>query len=62
MNRLNTGESVRITEDGAFFGRLATIENANPVHGSSQVWLKTADGTRVVVARHEIEEVPCPNR
>jgi hypothetical protein len=57
MNRLNTGTSVRITEDGAFFGRIATIEHWHPVPGSSQVWLKAEDGTRIVVARHDVEPV-----
>jgi hypothetical protein len=51
-------DTVRITEDGPFFGQIATVIDLNPVPGSSQVWLKTADGTRVVVARHDIEEVP----
>jgi len=47
-----------VSDDWHTFGAIATTENANPVPGSSQVWLKTADGTRVVVARHDIEEVP----
>lgn len=47
---------VRITEDGPFFGRIATVEHMNPVPGSSQVWLDV-DGVKVVVAFHEVEAV-----
>jgi transcription antitermination factor NusG len=47
---------VRITEDGPFFGQIATVIDLNPVHGSSQVWLDV-DGVKVVVAFHEVEPV-----
>lgn len=49
-------DTVRITEDGPFFGRIATVEHMNPVPGSSQIWLDV-DGVKVVVAFHEVEAV-----
>lgn len=53
---MTTDTTVRITEDGPFFGRIATVEHMNPVPGSSQVWLDV-DGVKVVVAFHEVEPV-----
>jgi hypothetical protein len=47
---------VRITEDGPFFGQIATVIDLNPVPGSSQVWLDV-DGVKVVVAFHEVDAV-----
>lgn len=49
-------DTVRITEDGPFFGRIATVTHPEPIEGSSQIWLDV-DGTKVVVAFHEVEPV-----
>lgn len=51
-----TTDTVRITEDGPWLGRIASVLNLNPVPGSSQVWLDV-DGVKVVVASHEVEPV-----
>jgi hypothetical protein len=45
------------SDDWSTFNTIATVENWNPVPGSSQVWLKADDGTRIVVARHDVEPV-----
>lgn len=45
--------TVRITEDGPWFGKQATVIDLNPVPGSTQAWLDV-DGVRVVVARHDL--------
>ena len=50
--------TVRIlSDDWSTFNTIATVEDWNPVPGSSQVWLKAEDGTRIVVARGEVERV-----
>lgn len=49
-------DTVRITEDGPWLGRIATVIDPNPVPGSSQIWLDV-DGVKVVVAFHEVEAV-----
>jgi hypothetical protein len=48
--------TVRIlSDDWSTFNQLATVEHWNPIPGSSQVWLRADDGTRIVVARQDIE-------
>ena len=46
-----------ISDDWHTFNTIATVEDWNPVPGSSQVWLRADDGTRIVVARGEVERV-----
>jgi hypothetical protein len=46
-----------LSDDWSTFNKIATVIDMNPVPGSSQVWLDV-DGTKVVVAFHDIEEVP----
>jgi len=45
------------SDDWSTFNEIATVEDWNPVPGSSQVWLRSDDGTRIVVARGEVEPV-----
>jgi hypothetical protein len=45
------------SDDWSTFNQIATVEDWNPVPGSSQVWLRSDDGTRIVVARHDVEPV-----
>lgn len=54
--RPQADSKVRITEDGPFFGRIAAVTHPEPIEGSSQIWLDV-DGTKVVVAFHEVEPV-----
>ncbi len=44
-------------DDWSTFNQLATVEDWNPVPGSSQVWLRSEDGTRIVVARHDVQPI-----
>lgn len=46
-----------LSDDWSTFNKIATVEHPNPVPGSSQIWLKAEDGTRIVVAGHEVEAV-----
>ena len=55
---MTTGTRVRIlSDDWTTFGKIATVEHPHPVPGSSQIWLRGEDGTRIVVAVHEVEAV-----
>jgi hypothetical protein len=55
---MTIGTLVRIlSDDWSTFNKIATVEHPNPVPGSSQIWLKGQDGTRIVVAVHEVEAV-----
>ena len=55
---MTQGRKVMIaSDDWSTFNTIASVENWNPVPGSSQVWLKADDGTRIVVARHDVEPV-----
>jgi hypothetical protein len=45
------------SDDWSTFNEIATVEDWNPVPGSSQVWLRSEDGTRIAVARGEVEPV-----
>jgi hypothetical protein len=45
------------SDDWSTFNIIATVEEWNPVADSSQVWLRSDDGTRIVVARHDVEPV-----
>jgi hypothetical protein len=46
-----------ISDDWHTFGAIATVDDWNPIPGSSQVWLRADDGTRIVLARHDVEPV-----
>jgi len=46
-----------LSDEWSAFNTIATVEHWNPVPGSSQVWLRAHDGTRIVVARHDVEPV-----
>jgi hypothetical protein len=48
---------VVVSNDWHTFNQIVTVEHWNPVPGSSQVWLRADDGTRIVVARGEVERV-----
>ena len=55
---MTQGRKVMIaSDDWSTFNEIATVEDWNPVPGSSQVWLRSDDGTRIVVARGEVEPV-----
>jgi hypothetical protein len=56
MNRM-TDKARILSDDWHTFNTIATVEDRNPVPGSSQVWLRADDGTRIVVARHDVEPV-----
>jgi hypothetical protein len=43
------------SDDWHTFNQIATVEDWHPVPGSSQVWLRADDGTRIVVARQDVE-------
>ena len=46
-----------LSDDWSTFNEIATVEDWNPVPGSSQVWLRADDNTRIVLARHDVEPV-----
>ena len=55
---MTQGRKVMIaSDDWHTFNTIATVEDWNPVPGSSQVWLRSDDGTRIVLARHDVEPV-----
>jgi len=52
-----TDQVLILSDDWPTFNTTATVEHWHPVPGSSQVWLKADNGTRIVVARGEVERV-----
>ena len=55
--RMMTDKARILSDEWSAFNTIATVEHWNPVPGSSQVWLRAHDGTRIVVARHDVEPV-----